>query len=215
MARSSRVAVLFIAGLVLLAIGVVWWALWRALNGDKQVEPGGSYSRQVFGRNREPKKPNLSGRACGAMTQATLPAPHASDLAMTVRRRVVVYVEREDGLLVFEHRDQPEAGTQVPAGGVEEGESVGAAANREVREETGVELYGTPVLLGTHEHLDGLGQPALSYFFRAPAPSGLPQAWEHAVSGDGEDAALVFDCLFDPAPKLWPVQSIFRPVGDC
>ena len=34
------------------------------------------------------------------------------------RRRVLVYVERDDGLLVFEHRDYPEAGIQVPAGGV-------------------------------------------------------------------------------------------------
>ena len=132
------------------------------------------------------------------------------DLGMTVRNRVVVYVEREDGLLVFDHRDHPDAGTQVPAGGVEEGESHDAAAVREVREETGVQLDGTPLLLGTHEHLDGLGRPALSYFFRAPAPEALPQAWEHTVSGDGDDAALVFDCRFDPAPSLWPVQSIFR-----
>ena len=132
---------------------------------------------------------------------------------MAVRHRVVVYVEREDGLLVFDHRDHPEAGTQVPAGGVEVGESVGAAAIREVREETGVRLDEPPMLLGTHEHLDGLGQPALSYFFRAPAPAGLPQAWEHAVSGDGEDATLVFDCRFDPTPELWPVQSVFLSVG--
>lgn len=42
---------------------------------------------------------------------------------------------------------------------------------------------------------------------------GWPQAWEHAVSEDGEDAILVFDCRFDPAPELWPVQSVFRSVG--
>ena len=132
---------------------------------------------------------------------------------MTVRSRVVVYVEREDGLLVFNHRDHPEAGTQVPAGGIEAGETVAAAAIREVREETGVQLDETPVLLGTHEHFDGLGQPALSHFLRAPAPEGLPQAWSHVVSGNGEDATLVFECRFDHAPELWPVQSVFRPVG--
>ncbi len=42
------------------------------------------------------------------------------------RVRVVVYVTRVvDGLvqvLVFDHRDVPEAGTQVPAGGVRAGE---------------------------------------------------------------------------------------------
>jgi 8-oxo-dGTP pyrophosphatase MutT (NUDIX family) len=132
---------------------------------------------------------------------------------MLLRKRVVVYVEREDGLLVFDHRDHPEAGTQVPAGGVEQDEALVEAAIREVREETGVQLDTEPTLLGTHEHLDGLGQPALSHFFQADAPKGLPRCWQHVVSGDGDDAALVFECRFDPAPELWPFQSVFRAVG--
>ena len=130
---------------------------------------------------------------------------------MVPRKRVVVYVEREDGLLVFDHRDHPEAGTQVPAGGVDAGEGLIEAAIREVREETGVRLETAPTLLGTHEHLDGLGRPAVSHFFRVDAPTGLPSFWRHVVSGDGTDAALVFDCRFDPSPELWPVQSVFRP----
>ena len=44
--------------------------------------------------------------------------------------RVLAYVTRErDGrkeLLVFDHRDQPDAGTQVPAGRLEPGEDVEA-----------------------------------------------------------------------------------------
>jgi 8-oxo-dGTP pyrophosphatase MutT (NUDIX family) len=126
------------------------------------------------------------------------------------RQRVLVYVERADGLLVFDHRGDPEAGTQVPAGGVGEGEDLVEAARREVREETGVELAGTFTLLGSHEHLDGLGRPALTHVFRVDAPADLPSAWEHRVGGDGEDAGLVFDCRFDPAPTLWPVQTVFR-----
>ncbi len=129
---------------------------------------------------------------------------------MLLRKRVVVYVERDDGLLVFDHRDHPEAGTQVPAGGVGDGEELPEAAIREVREETGVRLDGELTLLGTHEHLDGLGRPAVSYFFRADAPDGLPTSWQHVVSGTGEDAAFVFECRFDAAPTLWPVQAIFR-----
>ena len=84
---------------------------------------------------------------------------------------------------------------------------------REVREETGVRLDAEPTPLGSHEHLDGLSQPTLSHFFRVTAPDGLPRAWQHLVTGDGEDAGLVFECRFDPAPKLWPVQSVFRPAG--
>jgi 8-oxo-dGTP pyrophosphatase MutT (NUDIX family) len=124
-----------------------------------------------------------------------------------------VYVEREDGLLVFDHRDHPEAGTQVPAGGVHKGEDLTTAAMREVREETGVLLAATPRFLGTHDHLDGLEQPARSHFFRAPAPDGLPASWQHVVSGHGDDAGLVFECRFDAAPALWPVQSVFWPTA--
>ena len=127
-----------------------------------------------------------------------------------MRERVVVYVERGPELLVFDHRDHPDAGTQVPAGGVEPGEAASAAAVREVLEETGVVLVDEPELLGTHEHADGLGRPARSTFFRVTAPPGLADAWEHVVGGGGEDAALVFLCRFDAAPELWPVQAVFR-----
>ena len=114
--------------------------------------------------------------------------------------------------MVFNHRDDPEAGTQVPAGGVMAGERLMDAAIREVREETGVQLLAELELLGVHKHPDGLGRAALSHFFRVNAPDRLPNAWEHVVTGEGEDATLVFDCRFDPSPKLWPVQAVFLTV---
>lgn len=139
-----------------------------------------------------------------------LTAPY--DHRVAARRRVVVYVERNDELLVFDHRDHPEAGTQVPAGGVREGEALRDAAAREVREETGLELRARPLLLGSHEHMDALDRPALSYFFRVDAPEEAPDAWEHVVSGGGDDAGLVFLCRFDPAPTLPSVQAVHRSV---
>ena len=54
--------------------------------------------------------------------------------------------------------------------------------------------------------LDGT---ARSHFFRVDAPDGLPQAWRHVVSGEGEDAGHVFECRFDESPSPWPVQSVF------
>jgi 8-oxo-dGTP pyrophosphatase MutT (NUDIX family) len=121
----------------------------------------------------------------------------------------VVYVERDTELLVFDHRDDPAAGTQVPAGGLLDGEAPAAAAIREVREETGIKLLGEPTFVGTHEHLDGGGRPALSHFLRVDAPNDLPDAWEHVVMGSGEDRGLVFSCRFDAAPKLSPVQAVY------
>jgi 8-oxo-dGTP pyrophosphatase MutT (NUDIX family) len=93
---------------------------------------------------------------------------------------------------------------------VEPGESVVDAVRREVREETGLDLDSEPALLGTHRHLDGLSRPALSHYFRVPAPAEAPDAWEHVVAGSGEDAGLVFNCRFAQEPRLWPVQAVFR-----
>jgi 8-oxo-dGTP pyrophosphatase MutT (NUDIX family) len=119
-----------------------------------------------------------------------------------------VYVERDGDLLVFDHQDHPEAGTQVPAGGVLDGEALPDAAVREVFEETGVRVVAQPAAVGAREHLDGLGRPALSHFFRVAAPAGLPDSWEHVVGGDGDDGGLVFCCRFERAPRLWPVQAL-------
>ncbi len=52
--------------------------------------------------------------------------------------KVLAYVTRGDELLAFRHRDFPEAGLQVPAGTVEDGESPEAAVLRELYEESGL-----------------------------------------------------------------------------
>jgi 8-oxo-dGTP pyrophosphatase MutT (NUDIX family) len=58
------------------------------------------------------------------------------------RQRVVAYVTRErDGvkeLLVFDHCDDPSAGTQVPAGRVDPGETLEECLTRELDEEAGL-----------------------------------------------------------------------------
>ena len=120
----------------------------------------------------------------------------------TVRVRVAVYVTRDgaDGpeLLVFDHRDHPAAGTQVPAGGVAAGEESAAAALREVVEETGL----TGVVLGRRLGVQqrphpATGRPRETTFWHATTDDRRP-GWRHAVGGDGADAGLVFDCSFVP-----------------
>ncbi len=60
-----------------------------------------------------------------------------------MRQRVLAYVTRErDGrieLLVFDQRDDPDAGTQVPAGRLDPGESLEQGLLRELHEEAGLD----------------------------------------------------------------------------
>ena len=120
------------------------------------------------------------------------------------RQRVACYVtRRHDGrlqLLVFDHADD-DAGTQVPAGGIDPGESYAEAAVREVREETG--LTGVEVVgrLGESDrpHPEtGAARHTTYVHLRALDP--VADRWIHVVTGDGEDAAMRFDCRWDPLP---------------
>jgi 8-oxo-dGTP pyrophosphatase MutT (NUDIX family) len=118
------------------------------------------------------------------------------------RRRVVAYVTRErEGaleLLVFDHRDFPEAGTQVPAGGIEPGESAGDAVVREVAEETGLDGVRVRRKLGVSILVEPSGLSHEQHFFHAEVAGESDDAWEHEVSGVGEDTGLVFSCRFAP-----------------
>lgn len=53
--------------------------------------------------------------------------------------KVLAYITHGNRLLVFRHPHAPEAGIQVPAGTVEEGEDPGTAVLREAAEETGLD----------------------------------------------------------------------------
>jgi 8-oxo-dGTP pyrophosphatase MutT (NUDIX family) len=122
---------------------------------------------------------------------------------------VVAYVTRErEGvkqLLVFDHRDRPEAGTQVPAGRIDPGETLEECLRRELREETGLEH----VRIVRELEMDGnwLDEQRYENHAYEVAPDGeVPDSWEHVVDGDGDDAGLVFRFRWEPVadpPPLW------------
>ncbi|MGW2769695.1 NUDIX hydrolase [Streptomyces sp. NPDC001275] len=127
------------------------------------------------------------------------------------RIRVAAYLIRHRAvpeLLVFDHIGMPEAGTQVPAGGAKSGEGLEEAVLREVTEETGL-LTATVVrqlAVEDKPHPD-TGQPRRTSFFHLQAPADLPEAWEHHVHGDGDDAGLTFTCRFLPLPLKQPLAD--------
>ncbi|WP_093896446.1 NUDIX domain-containing protein [Streptomyces sp. Ncost-T10-10d] len=127
------------------------------------------------------------------------------------RIRVAAYVIRHCAnpeVLVFGHIGMPEAGTQVPAGGAEPGESLEEAVLREVAEETGL-LTATVVrqiAVENKPHPD-TGQPRRTSFFLLQAPADTSDAWDHQVNGDGDDAGLTFSCRFLPLPLEQPLAD--------
>jgi ADP-ribose pyrophosphatase YjhB (NUDIX family) len=127
-----------------------------------------------------------------------------------VRQRVSVYVTRRRDprteLLVFDHRGQPDAPTQVPAGRVDAHETLEEGALREVAEETGLEVELVDVLASPKEHNEAHGPGAHeTTAFHATAAGG-PDSWDHSVTGTGMDVGLVYECRWvplDECPPLW------------
>ncbi len=73
-----------------------------------------------------------------------------------IRERVICYITRNLELLVFEHGlPYPTAGIQVPAGGLEVGESIFEAATREATEATGLMNLEIKTHLGSGLYKNG------------------------------------------------------------
>jgi ADP-ribose pyrophosphatase YjhB (NUDIX family) len=126
-----------------------------------------------------------------------------------VRKRVLAYVTRvRDGrkeLLVFDHRDHPEAGTQVPAGRLDEDESLEDGLRRELHEEAG--LARIEVIRELDVRGSWLAQSKYeNHAFEIRAVDDVPDLYEHVVLGDGDDAGLVFLYRWEPLHReleLW------------
>jgi 8-oxo-dGTP pyrophosphatase MutT (NUDIX family) len=129
----------------------------------------------------------------------------ASDQAPIVqcppdRLRVAAYITRvRDGLqlLVFEHMEAPEVGLQIPAGGVEPGETLIGALHREVLEETGVRVLGElqAVFVDQSPH-PVTGEGRVTVFFHGQTDDQREQ-WIHTVTDSaGSDGGLHFLCYF-------------------
>jgi 8-oxo-dGTP pyrophosphatase MutT (NUDIX family) len=104
-------------------------------------------------------------------------------------------------ILAFEH---PHAGVQLVKGGIEPGESVRAAALRELAEESGISNADIAHDLGTWSsgHKDHVWSLQLCTY--TPA---LPESWVHHCADDGgHDLRFFWHDVQQPPGDAWPTQ---------
>ncbi len=122
-------------------------------------------------------------------------------------KKVVAYVTREDELLVFTHRDFPEAGVQVPAGTVEAGETLDAAVLREVHEETGLPPTAVRVTAYLGRRLWQAGPYCHErHFYHLRLIAAVPDRWLHYELHAGTSEPIAFSFFWvkldDPRLRL-------------
>lgn len=115
-------------------------------------------------------------------------------MALARVAKVLCYVVRDGHLLVFRHRDYPDAGVQVPAGTLREDEDPAVGALRETEEETGRGGFRVLRALGRYDHefrntFAGVERHEIHvrHVFLVEPPAGLPGRWSHLVEeGNGD-----------------------------
>jgi 8-oxo-dGTP pyrophosphatase MutT (NUDIX family) len=125
-----------------------------------------------------------------------------------VKKRVVAYITRDRNgqreLLVFDHRDHPEAGTQVPAGRLDPGEDLEAGLLREIEEESG--LTDVRIVRELPDFESHYSSRYENHAFHVTLEEKAPDEWDHVVVGAGDDAGLVFRYRWvplEPDPHLF------------
>ncbi|MCI0764306.1 NUDIX domain-containing protein [Bacillus sp. TL12] len=118
-------------------------------------------------------------------------------MTMLYKKKVYAYITREkEGvmqLLVFTHRDMPEAGIQVPGGTVDEGEKLEEAVLREVLEESGLRHVYIERFIGDYIiHVKEKQEYQKRHFFHISLLTHVKDTWEHMVSAGEDDRGLVF-----------------------
>jgi ADP-ribose pyrophosphatase YjhB (NUDIX family) len=129
--------------------------------------------------------------------------------------KVLAYITRKNDteLLVFRHKDFPEAGLQVPAGTVDEGEDVLTALYREIEEESGlIQLKLVSHLATVPYSFEPRNERGERHIFHLRAPDELPETWLHVVTAGEEDKGLYFEYSWAPLAK--ETASLLRWQGD-
>ena len=128
---------------------------------------------------------------------------------VVLKRKVFAYVTHGDRLLVFRHPAAPDAGIQVPAGTVREGERPEEAVLREAREETGLSDLVLVRSLGEHRRdmSDfGLDETHHRSFYHLRCAGEPPPTWQHDENdpADGSPGPILFEFFWARLPGEVP-----------
>lgn len=103
-----------------------------------------------------------------------------------MNQKVLAYITRERHgrleLLVFRHREEPDAGIQIPAGTPEAGEPLEQALVREIEEESGLTGLTFVRKVAAAEEPDRF---QVRHVYHLHASADLPDAWTHRVGRQG------------------------------
>jgi 8-oxo-dGTP pyrophosphatase MutT (NUDIX family) len=120
---------------------------------------------------------------------------------------------------VFDHIDAPAAGTQVPAGGIHDGETAEDAVVRELAEESGIECASIVRKLGETWYVAEFGnvpqgleeQVQHAFHLCLEMPPAEAWEWDEKSGGDIVEHRFAFRwvSLEDADALLWPVQAMW------
>ncbi|NJO42556.1 MAG: NUDIX domain-containing protein [Cyanobacteria bacterium CRU_2_1] len=121
--------------------------------------------------------------------------------------KVFAYITNQDRLLVFSHPDFPEVGIQVPAGTVEQSETLQEAVLREAYEETG--LVGLKLIgyLGSciYDMSPWGGHPSQQrHFFHLEVEGKILSRWRHNETSGGNRDPIMFELFWAQLPDEVP-----------
>ena len=118
---------------------------------------------------------------------------------MKLKNKVLAYIIRtkdfKTEVLVFTHRDYPEAETQVIGGTVDPGEDLIGALLREIFEESGLKLVKADIekkLGETRYQRKDIPEINHRHYFLIHK-NDLPDSWAHTVHSSGADNGMVFE----------------------
>ena len=122
------------------------------------------------------------------------------------KRRVVgkslAYVTWKGRVLLFRATEATQFGAELPGGTLEPGEDPLSGVLREATEETGLESFGDPRLLGVAEYdpRDGSDEVHRRHFFHVPLLAEPPESWSRVVEeGNG---TFTFNFFWTPLTNI-------------